>query len=145
MSTLGRYIILTVLGYTALVMLMLLGVANTMLMSVLERTREVGTMMAVGLTRGSVLSLFLLEALVLGALGAGGGFLLMNVLTFALAAKGIHFKPPNATMELEVIPFLTPGFTLVVLFIAIGGAVLFALYPALRASRLRPVQALAGR
>jgi putative ABC transport system permease protein len=92
-----------------------------------------------------VLSLFLMEALVLGALGAGGGFLLMNVITFALASKGIHFKPPNATMEIEVIPFLTPAFTLVVLFIAMGGAVLFALYPALRASRLRPVQALAGR
>jgi putative ABC transport system permease protein len=127
------------------VMLMLLGVANTMLMSVLERTREVGTMMAVGLTRGSVLQLFLTEALVLGALGAGGGFLMMNLITFALASKGIHFKPPNATMEIEVIPFLTPAFTLVVMFIAMGGAVLFALYPALRASRLRPVQALAGR
>ncbi len=127
------------------VMLLLLGVANTMLMSVLERTREVGTMMAVGLTRGSVLSLFLLEALVLGALGAGGGFILMNLVTFALAAKGIHFTPPNATMAIEVIPFLTPGFTVVVMFIAMGGAVLFALYPAFRASRLRPVQALAGR
>lgn len=127
------------------VMLMLLGVANTMLMSVLERTREVGTMMAVGLTRGSVLSLFLLEALVLGALGAGGGFVLMNVLTLALASKGIHFKPPNATMEIEIVPFLKPGFTLMVLLVAMGGAVLFALYPAVRASRLRPVQALAGR
>ncbi|MDP3151477.1 MAG: ABC transporter permease [Archangium sp.] len=126
-------------------MLMLLGVANTMLMSVLERTREVGTMMAVGLTRGSVLWLFLLEALVLGAMGAGGGFLLMSVITLGLASKGIHFTPPSATMAIEVIPFLTPGFTVVVLFIAMGGAVLFALYPAFRASRLRPVQALAGR
>jgi putative ABC transport system permease protein len=127
------------------IMLMLLGVANTMLMSVLERTREVGTMMAVGLTRGSVLSLFLLEALVLGAMGASGGFLMMNLLTSALAAKGLHFKPPTATMEIEVIPFLTPGFALAVMAVAIAGAVLFALYPALRASRLRPVQALAGR
>jgi putative ABC transport system permease protein len=126
-------------------MLMLLGVANTMLMSVLERTREVGTMMAVGLTRASVLSLFLMEALVLGALGAGGGFILMSLITFGLASKGIHFTPPNATMAIEVIPFLTPAFTLVVMVIAIGGAVLFALYPAFRASRLRPVQALAGR
>jgi putative ABC transport system permease protein len=127
------------------IMLMLLGVANTMLMSVLERTREVGTMMAVGLTRGSVLSLFLLEAVVLGAMGASGGFLMMNLLTSALAAKGLHFKPPTATMEIEVIPFLTPGFALAVMAVAIAGAVLFALYPALRASRLRPVQALAGR
>ena len=127
------------------VMLMLLGVANTMLMSVLERTREVGTMMAVGLTRGSVMTLFLMEALVLGALGAAGGFLLMNLIIFGLASKGIHFMPPSATMAIEVIPFLTAKFTAAVLFIAMGGAVLFALYPAFRASRLRPVQALAGR
>jgi putative ABC transport system permease protein len=116
-----------------------------MLMSVLERTREVGTMMAVGLTRGSVMTLFLLEALVLGLLGAGGGLGLMLLLTGALARKGITFTPPSATMSMEVFPFLTFGFTAGVLFTAVAGAVVFALYPAFRASRLRPVQALAGR
>ncbi len=127
------------------VMLMLLGVANTMLMSVLERTREVGTMMAVGVTRASVMTLFLLEALVLGVLGAAGGLLLMVGLTFGLAQRGITFTPPSATMSMEIFPFLTFGFTAGVLLTAVGGAVLFALYPAFRASRLRPVQALAGR
>jgi putative ABC transport system permease protein len=127
------------------VMLMLLGVANTMLMSVLERTREVGTMMAVGLTRASVMTLFLLEALVLGVMGAAGGLTLMVALTSGLARKGITFTPPSATMSMEVFPFITFGFTAGVLLAAVGGAVLFALYPAFRASRLRPVQALAGR
>ena len=127
------------------VLLMLLGVANTMLMSVLERTREVGTMMAVGLTRGSVLTLFLLEALVLGAMGAVGGLALTAVVTGLLARSGLHFTPPNATMAIDVFPFLTLPFTAGVLAAAVFGAVLFALYPALRASRLRPVQALAGR
>lgn len=126
-------------------MLMLLGVANTMLMSVLERTREVGTMMAVGLTRGSVMTLFLLEALVLGSLGAASGLGLTALITFGLAHRGIRFTPPSATMTMEVFPFLTFGFTAGVLFAAVAGAVLFALYPAFRASRLRPVQALAGR
>jgi putative ABC transport system permease protein len=125
--------------------LMLLGVANTMLMSVLERTREVGTMMAVGLTRGAVLSLILLEALVMGLIGALGGFALNVLIVSGLAARGLHFLPPNATMELEIIPFIGARFTLGVLLAAVIGAVLFALYPAVRASRLRPVQALAGR
>lgn len=127
------------------VMLMLLGVANTMLMSVLERTREVGTMMAVGLTRGSVMALFLTEALLLGALGAASGLTLMVFITSGLLRKGLHFTPPNATMTMDVIPTLTAPFTAGILFAAIFGAVLFALYPAYRASRLRPVQALAGR
>ncbi len=126
-------------------MLMLLGVANTMLMSVLERTREVGTMMAVGLTRGSVMALFLLEALVLGAMGATGGLVGASVVTFALSRRGIHFMPPNATMAIDIFPFMTARFTVGVLFAAVLGAVLFSLYPAWRASRLRPVEALAGR
>ncbi|MDP1825261.1 MAG: FtsX-like permease family protein [Archangium sp.] len=136
---------ISVIVSVVFVMLMLLGVANTMLMSVLERTREVGTMMAVGLTRGSVMTLFLLEALVLGLLGAGGGLGLMLILTTVLARKGITFTPPSATMSMEVFPFLTFWFTAGVLFTAVAGAVVFALYPAFRASRLRPVQALAGR
>lgn len=126
-------------------LLMLLGVANTMLMSVLERTREVGTMMAVGLTAASVRTLFLLEAMVLGLLGAAGGLVMMSLVTLGLHQRGLHFTPPNATMPLDVYPFLTARFTGVVMIAAVLGAVLFALYPAVRASRLRPVEALAGR
>lgn len=126
-------------------MLMLLGVANTMMMSVLERTREVGTMMAVGLTRGSVMGLFLLEALVMGALGSAAGLSVTALLVFALSRNGLHVTPPNATMPLDVFPFITLPYTVFTLLAAILGSVLFALYPAWRASRLRPVQALAGR
>ena len=126
-------------------LLMLLGVANTMLMSVLERTREVGTMMAVGLTRGGVRTLFLLEALMLGALGGAGGLALSVLITLGLARRGIHFTPPSATMAVDVVPFLTLKFTVLVALVAMLGAVVFALYPAIRASRLRPVEALAGR
>ncbi len=125
--------------------LMLLGVANTMLMSVLERTREVGTMMAVGLTRAGVRTLFLLEALMLGAMGAAGGLGLSLVITFLLSRHGIHFTPPTATMPIEVFPYLTVRFMLLISAAAMGGAVVFSLYPAIRASRLRPVEALAGR
>ena len=69
----------------------------------------------------------------------------MSAVTFALASKGIHVRPPGASIPLEVIPFMTAPFTAGVLFAAVAGAALFALYPAFRASRLRPVQALAGR
>lgn len=127
------------------VLLMLLGVANTMLMSVLERTREVGTMMAVGVTRQSVALLFLLEALVLGTLGAVTGSALGIALTTALGKKGLKITPPSATMPIDIFPFFTPRFVFIIFAIAVLGAVVFALYPALRASKLRPVEALAGR
>ena len=127
------------------VLLMLLGVANTMLMSVLERTREVGTMMAVGVTRQSVSLLFLLEALVLGVFGAVLGTGLSMGLIGVLGHRGMVFKPPNATMPIEIFPFLTAPFSLGIVVVAVLGAMVFALYPAVRASRLRPVEALAGR
>lgn len=125
--------------------LMLLGVANTMLMSVLERTREVGTMMAVGVTRFSVMALFLLEAFVLGAFGAVSGTAVTLFITTLLALRGLNVTPPSATMAIEIIPFVTAPFLALVVLAAIVGAMGFGLYPAWRASRLRPVQALAGR
>ena len=136
---------ITALISAVFMLLMLLGVANTMLMSVLERTREVGTMMAVGLTRAGVRTLFLMEALTLGVLGAISGLVLSALITYGLAAHGIRFTPPTATMPIEVFPFLTLKFTVLIALVAMLGAVVFSLYPAIRASRLRPVEALAGR
>ncbi len=127
------------------VLLMLLGVANTMLMSVLERTREIGTMMSVGVRRGSVMVLFLAEALVIGVLGGSSGLAVGAAITGWLGRRGLMMTPPSATVALELNPYLTPGYAAAVLALALFGAVLFALYPAFRASRLRPVEALAGR
>jgi len=125
--------------------LMLLGVANTTLMAVLERTREVGTMLSLGLTRGQVMALFLLEALVMGVLGALGGLALASAFVARFAHGGIQFRAPSATKPFDVLPYLSPRFTVIVLAVAVVGSVVFALYPARRASRLRPVEALAGR
>lgn len=122
----------------------LLGIANTMLMSVLERTREIGTMMSVGVKRRQILSLFLLEAALLGLLGgilgaaAGGSFILYY------GSKGIVLKFAGMTAPLVVYPTATAGYILYILALAAGGAALAALWPSLRASRLRPVEALSA-
>jgi putative ABC transport system permease protein len=122
----------------------LLGIANTMLMSVLERTREIGTMMSVGVRRRQILSLFLLEAGILGLLGgllgaaAGGAFVVYY------GYKGIVLKFPGMLAPLHIYPTVTAGYILFVLALAAGGAVLSALWPAVRASQLRPVEALAA-
>lgn len=125
--------------------LLLLGIANTTLMAVLERTREVGTMLSLGLTRAQVMALFLLEALVMGLLGAAGGLSLAAAFTAYFKDGGLQFRAPSATKPFDVLPYLSLRFTAVVLVVAVVGAVLFAVYPAWRASRLRPVEALAGR
>jgi putative ABC transport system permease protein len=120
----------------------LLGISNTMLMSVRERTREIGTMMAVGVRRRQILALFLLEAALIGlaggilGAGAGGG------LVAWYGHKGMHIRMTGGDALLEIYPFITWGFILKTFVLAAVGAALAAFYPALRASRLRPVEAL---
>ena len=122
----------------------LLGIANTMLMSVLERTREIGTMMSVGVRRRQILSLFLLEASLLGLAGgvlgaaAGGGFVLYY------GHKGMILPIPGMLVPLHVFPVVSISYILYILVLAAGGAALAALWPSVRASRMRPVEALAA-
>jgi putative ABC transport system permease protein len=120
----------------------LLGIANTMLMSVRERTREIGTMMAVGMRRRHILALFLTEAAIIGlaggllGLGAGGG------LVRHFGHAGLRLPAEGTTSILELHPYVTTSYMAGVLALAVVGAALAALYPALRASRLRPIEAL---
>jgi putative ABC transport system permease protein len=131
---------------TVFLVLMLLGVANTSLMTVLERTREIGTMMAVGVRRSWIAALFLAEAAVMGLLGGAGGALVGMAVVAHLGRKGISFVPMGAkgVIPIEVHPAMPPGELALLVAVAVVGAALFSLYPAWRASRLRPVQALAG-
>ena len=120
----------------------LLGIVNTMLMSVFERTREIGTMMSLGVRRRNVLSLFLLEAGILGCTGGLAGVGAGNLFVAWLGRRGLHFHMGNSAMHIH--PWMDLEFVLVALALATGGAVVAALWPAWRASRLRPVQALAS-
>ncbi len=125
-----------------------IGIANTMTMSILERTREIGLMKAVGATNRDVLSIFLGEASGIGLLGGAGGVALgwsagqiINVLALAYfagqASQGQQFGPPPTTAVYT--PGWLPVFALI--FATVIG-LLSGLYPALRAATLVPVMAL---
>lgn len=121
------------------------GVLNTALMSVFERTREIGTMRAVGARKVRLLGLFLLEALFLGASGAAGGAALGSGLVALFGRVGIpafseaqrysyggdYLFPVLAARDIATVPLAM----LVV-------SVLAALGPAVMAARMRPADAL---
>ena len=136
-----------ILGGLSLIFLIiaLFGVANTLLMTVLERTREIGTLLAVGMTRGMVARLFVLEALLQAALGAllGLGVALL-VLEVARSGGGITVSMGAGQGYFRMMPTLLPVVPFLVVGSACLGSVLAAVSPALRAARMRPVEALSS-
>ncbi|HEY6074785.1 MAG TPA: ABC transporter permease, partial [Anaerolineales bacterium] len=123
-----------------------IGIANTMAMSILERTREIGLMKAVGATNRDVLSIFVGEAAGIGFLGGLGGIIIgwlagqgMNVLAIVyLAGQASQQGGPPPSVAVYT-PAWLPVFALI--FSTIIG-MLSGLYPALRAATMIPVQAL---
>ncbi|KZX21468.1 ABC transporter permease [Rathayibacter tanaceti] len=109
-----------------------IGVANTMVISVLERRREIGLRRALGATRGHIRSQFLMEALLLSALGGVAGALLGTGVTSVVAA--VNGWPISVPPEV-----LLAGIAATLVIGAIAG-----LYPAIRAARTPPTSALSG-
>jgi putative ABC transport system permease protein len=133
-----------VLGLVGLVVLVtvLLVIANAMLMNVLERVREIGTMLAVGTRRRQVSQMFLQEGAILGAVGGLVGALLGYALVVFLNQRGIPFNTPGTNFTNLLRPFVPLAYLAQAVLTATLGAALAAVWPAWRASKLQPVDAL---
>ncbi len=107
-----------------------IGIMNIMLVSVTERTREIGIRMSVGATAGDVLVQFLIEAIVLSLLGGILGILL-GIGAAVLLAYIVGWPV-----------FINPAMVLLAFAISGGVGIFFGYYPALKASRLDPIEAL---
>jgi putative ABC transport system permease protein len=118
-----------------------LGITNTMMMSIMERTREIGIMKVIGASNSDVTRIFLMEALSIGLLGGVGGVTLGYVVSKIVdMIAGMYMSGQGATVQsISVVP-------LWLIFFAIGFAMLVGLvsgvYPAGKAARLSPVEAL---
>ncbi|HET7341427.1 MAG TPA: ABC transporter permease [Methylomirabilota bacterium] len=123
--------------------MVVLGITNTMTMAIFERTREIGTVMALGTRRRGVVSMFVLEGIALGALGGVIGVVLGVVLARLVSAIGIQLPPPpGSTRGFVVQIFVVPSVLAQAFRLSLITAALASLYPAWRASRLDVVEAL---
>jgi ABC-type lipoprotein release transport system permease subunit len=120
------------------------GITNSMWVAVRERTREIGTLRAIGMQRASVARLFLMEAGLLGLLGSLSGGALGVLLTFVINAISLHV--PLSVQLFLMRDTLRLALEPSTLITAVGlltlTACLAAIYPALRAAARRPVDAM---
>lgn len=124
-----------------------IGIMNIMIVSLMERTREIGILKALGMKGRTVLLVFLCESVIIGltgaAIGIGSGWVLANVVAIVFRGGGTFMGNQAAgTGGMTITPVLTPTVFLGALAFGVGVSVIFALYPAWRASRLKPVEAL---
>jgi ABC-type antimicrobial peptide transport system permease subunit len=133
--------------YAVLILLVAFSVLNTQLMSVLERTREFGVMLALGTRPGRLARLVGLETFVMSALGLAIGVLLGGLLSLYLSYAGFYYPgmeemaarfnlPDRMYPQISVLSLLWGPVTV------FAGAMLAAIYPATRLFSLRPVAAM---
>lgn len=128
-----------------LIGIMVAGIMNTLWIAIRERTREIGTLRAIGMQKFGVARLFLLEASMLGVLGALVGVVLGAVVTYLINSANIHVPTSvqlflmRDTLRLWLEP-ATLVFSVIMIAFVTGAA---AIYPSIRAASRKPVDAMA--
>jgi len=130
-----------------------LGIMNIMTVSVMERTREIGVLKAIGARSRTILTMFLTEAALIGFLGGIAGvplgYAVAQVLGRLLFKYSAEVTPRRSIITgtqthplTEVSPILSPEWVVIAIAFAVGVSILFGWYPARKAAKLDPVKAL---
>ncbi len=129
-----------------LMVIILIGISNTLIMSIKERTGEIGTLRAIGMQKSAVQMLFVIEGIILGFFGALMGIIVGGIISLGFQIFGWHFDKPlpisvflaNNTLYFKLTIFIV----LSVLIFVIVISYLASLYPSYRATKLKPVTAM---
>ncbi len=129
-SSSSESVFTTLLTWVAAISLLVggIGVMNIMLVSVTERTREIGIRKAIGARRGDILAQFLTEALLVSAMG--------GLLGIAVGLVGSQFEIAGVQPKVAAYSVILAAAA------SLGSGLFFGTYPAMRAARLRPIEAL---
>jgi ABC-type lipoprotein release transport system permease subunit len=125
------------------------GIVNTMLMAVLERTREIGMLAAIGMNRRKIFSMIMLESVFLSIVGGITGMAVSGVVIAATAKNGINLVKYSEGMEAfgytaHLFPTIDAQFFITTTILIVLTGILSAIYPARKALKLNPVEAIRG-
>jgi len=140
------YISVSILMFIFMLAL-IFGIINTMLMAVLERSRELGMLMAIGMNKLRVFFMIVIETIMLGTIGAPLGMAAGWLTVKYLNKRGLDFSEySQGTEAFGIKSFLRPALDSEIYFILMVAvfvtALLASIYPALRAIKLRPIEAI---
>jgi putative ABC transport system permease protein len=147
-SMMNDFMIIYYLLFIGIVMFALaFGIINTMMMTILERTKELGMLMAIGMNRRRIFSMIMLETIFLTMVGAAAGMLSGWVIVESLGKTGIHFSSWGEGFEAigfaaRVYPIITPSFFFIITVMVIVTAIISSLWPARKALKLDPAEAI---
>jgi putative ABC transport system permease protein len=128
--------------FTIVLMIVVLSVVNTVGMAVMERTREIGTLRALGLRRRGIVAMFAAESLLLGMIGAVVGAAMTVVTILAVRLSGPTWIPPNIPIRVPLEVHFVPAYLALSLVSLCLLCVFAAVLPARHASRMSIIDAL---
>ena len=134
-----------IFGFLGIVVfaIVVFSVANTILMSVFERTREIGTLMAMGTTRGRLRAMFVAEGVGIGVIGGAFGLLIGASLAMLINRGHVMLPPPPGyTVGYRLQIMLQPPVLITAFLVSFITATISSIVPALKASRMKIVDAL---
>jgi ABC-type lipoprotein release transport system permease subunit len=147
-AVMNDFMIMYYIIFIGIVMLALaFGIINTMMMTILERTKELGMLMAIGMNRKRVFSMIMLETIFLTLVGAVAGMLSGWAIVNTFGKSGIHFSSWGEGFEAigfaaTVYPVIGPSFFIIITLMVIVTAIISSIWPARKALKLVPVEAL---
>lgn len=126
---------------------LLFGITNTMLMSVIERIREIGILIALGMKRNKIFSMIILETIALSLVGGFAGLIVGVIIIEIVGSTGINLSAfteglSQFSIATVLYPVLPLSFYPVITLMIIFSAIIAAIYPAIKAIKLKPATAI---
>jgi len=126
---------------TLIIAVAALNIASSIIVLIVEKTREIGILRAIGVSKKSISIIFLLKGLLIGIIGAGSGLIMGLLLSYIISRYNITI--PGDVYYIEKLPIKTEfGDIAIICITAVFICLASSVYPALRAAKLEPVEAI---